>query len=192
MKKSLGFTLIELLITMAIVVILTTMATPSFDRLLNRAHSDTAIKELTELLATARQSALLNGVTVIICPTKNYLVCESTRNWGDTPLIAFIDKDVNRSLDESDIVIASTPALAKGSTLEFRSSLGLKYLRWTPEGTTYFQGSNFTYCPPNRDDKLARHIIMSMAGRIYFGKDSNDNGIVENRYGEDVDCSAYE
>jgi type IV fimbrial biogenesis protein FimU len=64
-----GFTLIELMVTLAVFVILVTMAIPSFTRSVQSAKADTEVSDLLRGLNYARLEAIERGVTTRIRPT---------------------------------------------------------------------------------------------------------------------------
>lgn len=64
-----GFTLIELMVTLAVFVILVTMAIPSFTRSVQSAKADTEVSDLLRGLNYTRLEAIERGVTTRIRPT---------------------------------------------------------------------------------------------------------------------------
>ncbi|MGF6204668.1 GspH/FimT family pseudopilin [Pseudomonas frederiksbergensis] len=64
-----GFTLVEVLITLAIFLILITMAVPMFTRSIQSTRADTEVGDLQRALNYARLEAIDRGVTTRLRPT---------------------------------------------------------------------------------------------------------------------------
>ena len=64
-----GFTLIEVLVALGVLLILMTMAVPSFTGSLQSTKADTEVDDLRRALNFARMEAIDRGITVRICPT---------------------------------------------------------------------------------------------------------------------------
>jgi type IV fimbrial biogenesis protein FimU len=64
-----GFTLIELMVTLAVFVIMLTMAIPAFTRSVQSAKADTEVSDLLRGLNHARLTAMDRGITTRIRPT---------------------------------------------------------------------------------------------------------------------------
>lgn len=63
-----GFTLIECLIVLILVTILTSLASPMFSTLLERAHQQQVIYQLKAAVLLARHTSLIERTPVHICP----------------------------------------------------------------------------------------------------------------------------
>lgn len=66
MRKNHGFTLIELMVTIAVLAIITMMAAPSFDEMLNRKRLEANTKELMLVLNQARSQAILLRTNTVV------------------------------------------------------------------------------------------------------------------------------
>ncbi|MFW0756175.1 GspH/FimT family pseudopilin [Pseudomonas sp. H11T01] len=64
-----GFTLIELMVTLAVFVILVTIAIPAFTRSVQSAKADTEVSDLVRGLNYARLEAIDRGITTRLRPT---------------------------------------------------------------------------------------------------------------------------
>ncbi|MDR0735711.1 MAG: GspH/FimT family pseudopilin [Zoogloeaceae bacterium] len=67
-KNHCGFTLYELLITLAIIAILTALATPGFGVLIQRNRVASAASDITASITYARSEAIRRGRAVALCP----------------------------------------------------------------------------------------------------------------------------
>lgn len=70
-----GFTLIELLVTLAVVVILVTVAVPGFQRLMARNEVAVEVMRLKTALAMTRSVAITRRHTVTLCPSEDMAQC---------------------------------------------------------------------------------------------------------------------
>lgn len=75
-----GFTLIELLVTLAVVVIMATVAVPSYQAFSARNEVAAEVMRLKTALAMTRSAAITKRTTVTLCPTQNMTQCEITDN----------------------------------------------------------------------------------------------------------------
>ncbi|WP_018144616.1 GspH/FimT family pseudopilin [Thioalkalivibrio sp. AKL6] len=72
MTRPLGFTLIELMITLAVLVILATIAVPGFQNLVENNRTTTQTNELVTALNSARSEAIKQGVEVSVTASGNF------------------------------------------------------------------------------------------------------------------------
>jgi len=96
-KKSSGFTLIELMITIALVIILSTIAAPAFQSTVSGSQNESDLQALSNDLQFAKMAAYRQGREIKVCPsdtslsapscsssltdwTKGWLVLDSTTN----------------------------------------------------------------------------------------------------------------
>lgn len=63
-----GFTLIELMVTIAVLAVIVTIATPSFASIINGNRLAGASNEISALLQLGRMEALRRNQVVIVCP----------------------------------------------------------------------------------------------------------------------------
>ena len=67
LKTGSGFTLIELVVTMAVLAILVTLATPSFTSIMNNNRLTSNANEMLTTLQSARMEAVRRNARVVIC-----------------------------------------------------------------------------------------------------------------------------
>jgi type IV fimbrial biogenesis protein FimT len=119
-----GFTLIELMVTIALLAILTTLAAPSFGKLIASTRLSSATNELYTSLSQAKSDAIRLGTRVTICPSSTGSSCSAvaTPTWT-TGWIIFQDNaratdpffdntdrmlQIGQSLDASLSILGST------------------------------------------------------------------------------------
>lgn len=76
-RHSTGFTLIELLVALAVLVILATVAMPSFQRMMARNEVAAEVMRIRTALAVARNTAVTRRTTISVCasPGPPYTTC---------------------------------------------------------------------------------------------------------------------
>ncbi len=86
--KQQGRSLIELLMVMLIIAALSTVATPSFTRLLTRERVRVLSRELAATLYFAREYAIHTGTRSLVCPTRDGQHCTPDMRWDHGWLVA--------------------------------------------------------------------------------------------------------
>lgn len=77
-----GFTLLELLVVVAIISILSAIASPAFISVIAKFRVTSEITDLVGDLQYARSEATKEGVSVLVCPSTDYLTCATTSTWN--------------------------------------------------------------------------------------------------------------
>jgi type IV fimbrial biogenesis protein FimT len=101
-----GFTLIEMLITLAVLVILTTLAAGSMNSTLNNNRAYATQDEFVAYLALARSEAARRGVPVVIVA-----IAPVTGNAFGAGWNVFVDANANGAFDTGETVLRSHDAL---------------------------------------------------------------------------------
>lgn len=154
-----GFTLIEMMMTIAIAAILVSLAVPSFQNLIVNNRLTTQANELVADLNVARSEAIKRGQRVSICPSNNATSCTATP-WTDGRLI-FVDGSTAGTVDGTDQILRSQPALTGNLSLASAGFGGAAYIQYVSSGTTGSAGT-FTLC---RSGFVGRVISVSATGR---------------------------
>jgi type IV fimbrial biogenesis protein FimT len=189
MNSAKGFTLIELLAVIGILGVISALAFPAFNYLLEKEQASAFSYKLYRYLNYARSEAITKNITTTVCASKNNLDCSKNKDWSNQHILIFIDFNSNGKRDQDDIIVKAFELGLSNNSLVWRSFGNKNYLQWQPSGMTYYQNGNFTYCPDNKDIRNAKKIILNAAGRIYFGMDRNHDGIQEGTDGKNVICT---
>jgi type IV fimbrial biogenesis protein FimT len=146
-KRSPGFSLIELLVAIALVVVLTTVAIPSFSSMLTNTRMAGELNTLLSALNVARSEASKRGQRVSVCPMSG-TACANVSDWS-------AGWQVTQPDTNTQINIA--PALAHGESL---TSTTNTYPVFTAFGYTSFNGT-LSLHDRNNTPALYRCIVFS-------------------------------
>jgi len=178
-----GLTLVELVITLVLLSILATWATPSFTSWLEHSRRTAQANDLLGFFVLARQQSILSGRIVTLCPVDSDLKC--SRDWNGS-LYAFYDPANRRQITSQDQIIRILPPPDSGR--RFVRSLSQSYFQYRPDGMIYSDLGNITWCPDNGDSRQSAHLIISRGGRIRLARDTDGDGIPNRADGHNVSC----
>jgi len=185
MKNLKGFTLPELLITLSITSILIGASVPSLNELIENQRSSLIMDQLRQLIYFTRYKAIHTGSYVVMCPSTDNLECSN--NW-QAPLIVFNDRNMNRTVDNEEVVYREMNLLQNGETLKLRASANRKYLLFNSKGYTHGLFGNLTFCQPDQRLQGARRLTINRLGRVRIHKDSDGNGIIDGSSSSNIAC----
>lgn len=97
-KKGSGFTLIELMITIFVVIILLTIAAPSFKSTVSDTKNISDLQTLSNDLQFARIAAHRQGRKIEVCPSDTSVsdpVCRSSLDWTNGWLVRDTETNTN-------------------------------------------------------------------------------------------------
>ncbi len=160
-----GVTLIELLIVLAIIAVLTTIATPSFSDLKQAIASRSSRSALSASINQARNSAVMHGHHVVLCPSADLNTCERTLRWQHGWLL-FVDENADDEHDPAEKIIATNQAQSPGVAV--LGSSGRYRIRYQPDGTAGGSNITLTVCD-RRGPAAARSLVISNTGRLRSG-----------------------
>jgi len=183
-QKQSAFTLIELLITLALMFILSGMALPSFQEILDNSKLTTQVDGLVKTLKLARTTAITSNRKVTICPTDDSKTCLSDWSVG---YMSFIDENGDRKLNGKETILSFFKNQNEKSTLNWKAFGFRKSLQWLETGITNHQNGSFQFCY-NNDASMSRALIITKAGRIRYSKDTDGDNIHENSRGKPLTC----
>lgn len=179
-----GFTLTELLVVVLIIGVVTSISAPSMASFLHHQKSISAFNDFIHLIHTTRNQAIQNSTFITICANSDNHSCG--RDWNKGQII-FEDKNKNLKVDEGEQVVYRGSNITEQYKVTWRAFQNKRYLRFAPNGMTDWQNGTFRFC--NIEDKLLnRAIIINTAGRPRLSKDSNGDGVHEDREGKEIAC----
>jgi type IV fimbrial biogenesis protein FimT len=159
-----GFTLIELMITLAIAVILITLAVPSLRAFILNNRITTQANNLLADLGVARSEAAKLGLRVVVCISSDQATCTGGSDWGVGRIVwADLDADGNVDNAASGEVLKVAEPQAAGNTLVAASFASADRVIYRPNGVSDSQGS-FKVCDDRAGD-YGRTITVTPTGR---------------------------
>lgn len=161
-----GLTLIEVLVAMVVVVILATVGVPAFTQQLVRAELQSTALAIRQALHVARSEAVKRNGRVHLCSLATRAqVCAghngSGRKIWPHGILVFFDANQNRRFDIRVDHILYQAEFTDQLTVEWARGDYLAYA-----GTGRLQFSNGTFRISAVDMPMARHLILSRAGRL--------------------------
>ncbi|WP_417532143.1 GspH/FimT family pseudopilin [Marinobacter lipolyticus] len=179
-----GFTLVELLFTLAIVAVITGLAAPAMDNLIQTNRRHTAVSDLITMINLARNTAIMEQQTITLCPLDKDRQCAT--DWTGI-ITVFRDPESDKTLDHDNQIIRISQVPEGGYWTANTSSR--PYFRFMPTGIANYAIGNMIWCPDNKDPARAAQLIINRGGRIRLSKDTNGDGIVENASGTPITCT---
>lgn len=179
-----GVTLIELMVGVAVMVILATIAIPSFQGALASSRVSSNTNELSTAIAQARSQAIKIGSRVTICKSSDGATCSTSGNW-EQGWIMFIDKvrvGTTAAVDVGDTLLKNYQS-SNTSNLTITGNAALvQYLSFGADGTgKTIGGATLTgkirICSTSsalNDTQRARDLAMSFTGRVLVEKPTVD------------------
>ncbi|MCH2072411.1 GspH/FimT family pseudopilin [Acinetobacter pittii] len=149
MFKSPGFTLLELTITLAILMIMVTIALPLYHQFMASVELKNSSRLLTIHIQKAKYDAILRHKSVVLCPSVDLSTCNS--NW-DTSLISFVDTNQNLQRENNEEVLTNVELAHRYGSLKFQK-FGKKLNSIVFQGDTGLpreSNGTFTYCSYNQ------------------------------------------
>lgn len=159
MKRHDGFTLIELMVTIAVAVVILTLAVPGFRSIIQNNRAATQANDLVTALGLARSEAIKRGLTVSLCPSSDQATCTGGTSW-EGGWILFTDENESASLDGDDALIRVHGALDGGSTLA-----GPANLRFQAAGSVNAIAT-FQHRIDDCSGDQGRNIDINLSGRV--------------------------
>jgi len=177
-----GFSLLELLMVVTVAGVVLGFAAPSFRATISNAKLNATADRLIASLRFAQSAAVRVGDSAFVCASTDGASCSGGSDWSTGWIVMEDDGGVTRLLKveeptTGDVELISSD-FADVGRITF-TSLGA-----IEDGTG---PGTFTACD-NRGDKFAKAVIVSSAGLVRRGVDTNGSDIVEDSQGSDISC----
>lgn len=154
-----GFTLVELLATLAVAATLALVAVPGLQQTLQRTRLAQAHNTLLGTLQQARNLAVLEGTTTLVCPSRDRQHCQPSPQWHEGWLVA---RDADRD-GQPDAGPWRVHAAAL-HRVRIISTRGRQSIRFQADGSAGGNNLTLVLCSAG-DPASARTIVLSNPGR---------------------------
>lgn len=171
-----GFTLIELLVTLVVLAIITTIALPSFQSIIQTNQARAELADFASYLQAARAEAIREGQIITVCGSTNGTACSGTADVWEKGWIIFTDTNGNQSVDVGETVLKVGQSFSTTDTL--RSNASLKGLSFNREGFALGLNGNtiFTLHTQPVNSAATRCLLLNLVGRIQVQTNSANPG----------------
>jgi type IV fimbrial biogenesis protein FimT len=165
-----------LIVTVALLALLSSLAIPAFQDLQDRNRITGSVNLLLSHIQLARSRAVMDGRTVVICPTVDGASCEPDSDAWSRGWMVFQDADYRLppQLDADDTLLLVYRHEAVWAALKTSPT----HIRYSPTGFA----SNLTLTLCGREgSRHARAVIISITGRARVAQTAAD--------GSSLDCN---
>jgi type IV fimbrial biogenesis protein FimT len=166
-----GFTLIELMVTLTLVAILSMLAVPSFNQIIQSTRLSSTTNELYTSFVQAKSEAVRRGKRVTVCASADGTTCSGNVAGWNTGWITFVDstRTGTLSLDPGEDVIAIGQAVSESLSISGASFFSFSADARSRDMTGGFLATNLRVCSKSSalDDSRRSRIISTIAsGRL--------------------------
>ncbi|MBC7991188.1 MAG: GspH/FimT family pseudopilin [Luteimonas sp.] len=160
-RKDAGYSLIEAMTVLAILALTLTLGLSNFGGSLRRNRTQATMHLLSADMAMARNTAIMRGVAVVVCPRTTDGGCGGDSDWS-RGWIVFADGDGNRRPDPGQALLRSEDAPAAGDG-SMRVVSSRPWLRYQPDGRSANSNLTVHVCV---DGKISGQVKVNNLGRI--------------------------
>lgn len=162
-----GMTLIELLVTLTVLTIIISIATPNFTQWRAKMEAKRIKHSLFTTLKQAKSESFINRQHILFCLSSGNGICDKN---GDKALLLFIDRNGNKRFDDlSDHLIRKEALNLKYGTVKLRVGRGQKYIKFFGEtGQPRGYNGHIKYCPLTSNTSLMYQVSFNQRGIIKF------------------------
>lgn len=162
-----GFTLIELIVTIAVLTILTMIATPYVLEQLARMEAKRIESQIRNTLTLAKAESYIRRQDLLVCLSNNGAICDRD---SYKQLLLFSDRNNNKNFDLGvDDLLEAQALEPKYSTLYLRVGDKRHYTKfWGDSGKPRGHFGHFKYCPTSTYNHTMYQISFSQGGRVTY------------------------
>ena len=161
-----GVTLLELMIALTVLAIVTTMAVPSFTRLIENNRLVGRTNDLVTALALARSEAMKRSLNVSLCPSTDGESCSEDEDWSGRWLMFTDDTGAQGVYDpgaNGDVLIQKFDVGPEG----FVQTANVSYVEFWPNGLALpAVDKTFDFHRSGCTGDRARRIVVNNVGRV--------------------------
>ena len=166
-KNERGFTLVELIVTIAVLAILTMIATPYILEQLARMEAKRIESQIRNTLTLAKAESYIRRQDLLVCLSNNGAICDRD---SYKQLLLFLDRNNNKNFDLGvDDLLEEQALEPKYSTLYLRVGDKRHYTKfWGDSGKPRGHFGHFKYCPTSTYNHTMYQISFSQGGRVTY------------------------
>ncbi len=166
-KNEHGFTLVELIVTIAVLAILTMIATPYILEQLARMEAKRIESQIRNTLTLAKAESYIRRQDLLVCLSNNGAICDRD---SYKQLLLFSDRNNNKNFDLGvDDLLEEQALEPKYSTLYLRVGDKRHYTKfWGDSGKPRGHFGHFKYCPTSTYNHTMYQISFSQGGRVTY------------------------
>jgi Tfp pilus assembly protein FimT len=161
------------MIVLALLGVMTMVAVPGFQGLLQRTQLRTEASRLLLALNLARSEAIIRNTPVSLCPSSfssgGELVCEGDYSAG---WLVFSNRNRDGSVDPDDVLLRAFGALPARLTLTNRAGLAAveDVITWLPDGSSR-RNRSLMFCIVGRPELSSWSVVLNLVGRPRLARD---------------------
>lgn len=162
-----GFTLVELIVTIAVLAILTMIATPYILEQLARMEAKRIESQIRNTLTLAKAESYIRRQDLLVCLSNNGAICDRD---SYKQLLLFLDRNNNKNFDLGvDDLLEEQALEPKYSTLYLRVGDKRHYTKfWGDSGKPRGHFGHFKYCLTSTYNHTMYQISFSQGGRVTY------------------------
>ena len=162
-----GFTLVELIVTIAVLTIITMIATPYVLEQLARMEAKRIESQIRNTLTLAKAESYIRRQDLLVCLSNNGAICDRD---SYKQLLLFLDRNNNKNFDLGvDDLLEEQALEPKYSTLYLRVGDKRHYTKfWDDSGKPRGHFGHFKYCPTSTYNHTMYQISFSQGGRVTY------------------------
>ena len=163
-----GLSLVELLVAFAILAVMASASTYTYQQWRSYADAEHSLIQLTSAITVTESYALSSGRVVTLCKTKTGDTCDGV-NWSQGLLVFFDDDNLhqaNRAQDRIKVLAN----MGSSGTLTFYGFPSSHYWQYQPKVTKEQQNGTFVYCDTKQTHNDWR-LVISKTGRYRIDKE---------------------
>ena len=166
-KNERGFTLVEVIVTIAVLAILTMIATPYILEQLARMEAKRIESQIRNTLTLAKAESYIRRQDLLVCLSNNGAICDRD---SYKQLLLFLDRNNNKNFDLGvDDLLEQQALEPKYSTLYLRVGDKRHYTKfWGDSGKPRGHFGHFKYCPTSTYNHTMYQISFSQGGRVTY------------------------
>jgi len=162
-----GFSLVELMVTIAVLGVITAIAIPSFNEILDSSRRSSVAGELVSDFALARTEAARRGKRVTVCVSSDGATCSSSATDWNSGWIVFFDVTADGVLTtaDGDELLRRRDALSGGLSFVSSSFAATGRIQFRPSGAVD-SGGNLLLCKLGKSGANGRRVSLSPSGAV--------------------------